>query len=62
MTNVELKRIAQEDFDECRKYGHYPDWTNEPLTDELIKKWSVEYDMTEDEFKKYADYFFELCN
>lgn len=61
-TDAELKQEAIHDYQECRECGHYPDWTNEPLTTELIKKWSVEYDMNENEFKRYINYFYECLN
>lgn len=61
-TNAKLKKEAIRDYKECYECGHYPDWTNESLTDELIEKWSKEYDMTPEQFKKYVKYFYEQCN
>jgi len=58
-TDAKLKREAIRDYKECYDCGHYPDWTNEPLNNELVKKWSKEYDMTTQEFIKYANYFYE---
>lgn len=61
-TDRQLRKEAKIDYLDCRDCGHYPDWTNEPLTNELIEKWSKEYDMTPEQFKKYVEYFYEQCN
>ena len=58
-TDAKLKQEAIRDWKESYECGHYPDWTNEPMTNELAKEWASEYDMTVPEFKKYVDYFYE---
>lgn len=61
-TEAKLKKEAESDYKECYECGHYPGWTNEKLTSEIIKRWADEYNMTLEEFKKYVNYFMELCS
>ena len=57
-TDVKLKREAIRDYKESYECGHYPDWTNEPLSNQIARKWAKEYNMSVPEFYKYTDYFY----
>ena len=62
-TDKQLKKMARDDYMDCRECGHFPEFVCgcSPSTDEELKQYADEYEMTTDEFKKYMDYFMELC-
>lgn len=63
MTDKQIKKIARDDYIDCRECGHFPDFicSNGCLSRDELKQWANEYEMTTIEFSKYMDYFLELC-
>lgn len=64
MTDKKLRKLAKEEYLDCRECGHYPEFITDccELSDEEEEMYAAEYDMTVEEFRKYRTYLEELCN
>ena len=60
-TKAKLKKEAIKDWKDCYECGHFPDFIcDQPcVSEEELKDYAKEYDMTLEEFKKYINYFLE---
>lgn len=63
MTDKQIKKIARDDYIDCRQCGHFPDFicNNGCLSKAELKQWADEYEMSVSDFNKYMNYFMELC-
>lgn len=58
-TDNKLKKAAVREWKDCYECGHFPDWTNEPLSNEVVRRWAKEYKMSVPEFYRYTNYFYQ---
>lgn len=63
MTEKQLKRLAREEYLDCRECGHYPEFITDgvELSTAEIKMYATDYNMTVTQFKQYKKYLEQLC-
>lgn len=63
MTEKQLKKLAREEYLDCRACGHYPEFITDccELSDEEEEMYAADYGMTVSQFKRYKTYLEQLC-